>query len=102
MKRGIKMSYLNCQESGCGGDGMVICLYIDRERKTFRWTSRCCRVCNRHDEDIFKVVEGEELVRYVVSESSLRADGFRDVMEKREVEEMHEVQLSPPKKFATR
>ncbi len=89
------MARLDCQEPGCGGNGMIACLYTNEEKKTFRWTSRCCRVCNRHDKDVFKAIEKEELVKYVVSESNLRAEGYRDVLV------VLKVQTSPPKKVAT-
>lgn len=76
------MPDLYCRESGCGGDGMITRLYINEKRKTFRRTSRCCPKCNHHHGDIFKVREGEELRKEVVSESTLRAEGYHDVMEK--------------------
>ncbi len=76
------MASLDCRELGCRGDGMISCIYVNKVRKTFRYTSRCCPKCNHHHRDIATHLEGEELLAFGITESNLRADGYRDVHER--------------------
>ena len=76
------MASLDCREPGCGGDGMISSIYVNKSRKTFRWTSRCCPKCNNYHRNITTEVEGEELATFGTIESSLQAEGYTDVMEK--------------------